>query len=197
MPDVSKKYSRGNDDPSEPQYETAKIEVTLHINTEVCQQEGDYCDGEVVIKLSYKATSSTDDPMFFQAEGVAELKDNKPNGESSGLIHGAPPPLPQPIPSPKGSTLTATVRLGSVPCTGGSLTGTASIRDIPATPTSSSFVYETITYNVVITSCGVITTSQLSVVEHTRPGRNAKPLKDITPPAGGGNPPEEPYPDKP
>jgi hypothetical protein len=181
---VSKRYSRGNDDQTENQYETAQIEVTLTLNTNDCEVVDGRCKGTVVPLLSYRATSSTDEAMF--AGGAAlQLRDTGAAGASVNLAF-TPGPVPfgpgiTPPPSPRGSTLAAKIDLAVLGCRGGRRTGTAQI-EMPG-----GRVYEIVDYDYEVTECGVIATQTVSVSERPAGAAGAvpTPLRDITPPPPG------------
>ncbi len=181
MPKLDKIYSRGNDDPNENIYETAKIMVTLHIDDSACKKDDKgICQGDVDIKFAYSAVRSTPDPnnefqligprfVLRQEGGLTNVnrlvfRNSNPNGNI-------------------GDTLTANLGLGSLPCSGGTMQGIVSLEAMLANGSFPGFVQERFSYEVEIGSCGKVITSSLTGLQ-LNPGivlgRVATPFIDIT-----------------
>jgi len=198
MARYTKLYSVGNDDATENSYETARLEITLDVDTSGCQQADQpdgtvACIGEVKVKLEYTATASTGDQMFVTVGPAFALRDGGQGGGSAQLQHTAAGAA-----GPAGDTLTATLDLAPIPCSGGKLRGTVDVELRPGGGAFRGNVPQRISYRVSIRPCGQIFEAEVSAVSNHYlsmiGGRIETPLHDITPPAGGGNPPEAPWP---
>lgn len=161
--------------------------MVLDVDTSDCSvvEEGgrEVCQGEVTVKLEYTATSSTPDPQFVSVGQNFGLRKSGASSSTS-LSHTTAPPS-----GAEGDKLSATITLGTVPCSGGTLDGTAEI-------VAGSFVIQTIQYEVEINACGNVSNVDTTTSETTRPGRVSTPLRDITEQEDGSTP-ENPYPDYP
>lgn len=165
MPRFTNTYSRGNDDPGQNVYETATIEVTLDLDNSDCREDKEgRCVGDVKLKLEYKATASTVDPLFVTAGPRYALRETGPGGASNQLQHNPGAPA-----GPQGDTLTGELSLGSIPCKGGSKKGEIDVeaRIIPppggGPPQWTGFVQQRILYEVEIRECGQVNVMLLDV----------------------------------
>lgn len=168
MPRYTNTYSRGNNDPTEDVYETSEIEVTLDVDTSDCSEDKEgRCSGDVKITLEYKATSSTGDPMFVGAGPRFALREPGPGGGSAQLTHAAAGPA-----GPQGDTLTASLSLAMIPCSGGTKKGEIGVEARILLPGGgprqwTGYVQQRISFDVEITSCGEVNPRLLELEQLT------------------------------
>ena len=195
---IYKKYSRGNNEAPNAgaAYETATIEITLTVDKDACQStipegaKSPQCIGDCTLKLAYTATASTNDTQFQTIGGEYALHVGANSTQLSYTMA-----LPRGV---KGDKLSAGIDLGTLPCAGGTFTKDVDVERRPGGEGGrfSGDVANKISVKVVVTNCGVINAT-VSAKELLPTGAPSLiPLRDITPPAGGGAPPETPYPQK-
>lgn len=163
---VSNDYSRGNDDASECDYETARVNATLTVDTSNCSGEG-----VIPIYIDYVATLAGNprdlQPVQIGPRGQLVEVGSNPVNRSANLTHTTiDPPA-----GPPGDTLTGSITLAqTLPCEGGSTGGTVNLQ-------FGNSVQQTIDWQAIADRSGV-QSEQISVTQ--QPIRMPMPLRDLT-----------------
>jgi Domain of unknown function (DUF4157) len=194
-------FSRGNDDPAECQYETARTTVKLFWDPCACSKSG---VTSIPLKLDYfalmqgKSFSDTAGTMpETQASTIAKrinLEEVGTKAASSTLVH-TPDTGKSAIPGDPGDTLAQTLDLATtIPCKGGTASGSVTLGlNRPGTGGAvTRIIAETVKWSLT-TSGTSVTKGTLAIDENTPSGRVTTPTIALT----GSNKPYPKFPGTP
>jgi RHS repeat-associated protein len=180
-----KSYSRGNDDPEENVYETAKINVTLNVDTSACRGTAyGICDGDVNVEMMYVAVNSTDltlqDEEKRKGNPVPPELPNKPSLEVYGpryfMTDGKKSKYLDFVPNESGgggigAMVYQMMNVAAIDCCGGDDSGEISI--VFAT-SEGQIVQQVINWSVSIGQCGLINEASIEMVQLNPFRRNGR-----------------------
>ncbi len=176
-------FSRGNDDPAECQYETARTTVKLLFDPCACSQTG---VTSIPLRLDYKAlmggkSYSDEDKKVLETQastiaGRLNLEEGS-GGAASGPMTHTEDTGKKSVPGDPGDTLAQTLDLQTgVSCTGGTASGTVSLG---LGAGADRYTAEAINWS--ITTKGTkVETASLGINETTPEGRVATKTIDVT-----------------
>jgi hypothetical protein len=180
-------FSRGNDDPAECQYETARTTVKLLWDPCACSKSG---VTSIPLKLDYfalmqgKSFSDTAKTMpETQASTIAKrinLEEVGTKAASPTLVH-TPDTGKSAIPGDPGDTLAQSLDLATtIPCKGGTASGSVTLGlNRKSGTTVTRLIAETVKWSLT-TSATKVTKGSLAIDENTPSGRVTTPTVELT-----------------
>jgi hypothetical protein len=183
-------FSRGNDDPAECQYETARTTVSLLYDPCACSETG---VTSIPLRLEYLAlmggksfsdeAGTIPETQASRIAGRINLEESGGGAASGTLIHTEDTGKKS-IPGDPGDTLAQTLNLNAtVPCPGGTASGSVDLGlNVTGSGGTTRITAETVNWSLTTTAKGKISASSLSIDEATPTGRVATKTIDL---AGG------------